>query len=115
MLAINRSALTIKPKQPFVDWINRIGEGDTYTIKQLSKDNVVILLPEFSDHRQATEYVKSICKELFEHQLSGWCTDENLFPKKTDWQTFMKWFELAMNSEVFDMMDEEIIKEEALE
>ena len=112
MYAVNRSAVTIRPKQPFVDWINSTPGDDKYTIQQLSRERTVILLPEFQRPGDEMKHLKKICSEIFEHELFAWYMDDSTFPKKRDWKLFQEWFEIELSSEVSDMVDEDVEKDE---
>jgi hypothetical protein len=48
MQRINRTAVVIKPKQPFVDWLNQIPyEDHDYTLEKIRDENTVFLIPDF--------------------------------------------------------------------
>ena len=111
MYSINRSAIKIKPKQPFVDWINTNGE-DKVTPQQLSGDSPIILLREFFKESDEEKCLKSKYEEIFFHQLWAWCTDEAVWPESRNWRLFQEWFEIEVSSEVFDMEEEKIEREE---
>ena len=50
---INRSCLILKPKQPFVDWLNMIDlkepidSNEPIDLKEVREDVTVFLIPEF--------------------------------------------------------------------
>jgi hypothetical protein len=50
--------------------------------------------------------------DIFEFELMGWYTDKDLWPDKRSWNMFQEWFEIEINSEVIDLLDEEIWKDE---
>ena len=113
MQSVNRTAVVIKPKQPFVDWLNSVpGEKSDYTLEKMSPEHTTYLIPEFFGPDEALACVKKIYSYIFEYELFGWYTDEELWPKKRTWEIFQKWFDIEMNSEVYDMVDGEIEKEE---
>jgi len=113
MQSINRTAVVIRPKQPFVDWLNSIPDEDIdFTLEQVSKDNITFLIPEYDDPRDSRAYIKKIYSDIFEFELFGWITTEELWPKKRTWEMFQEWFSVEINSEVFDLVDREIEKEE---
>ena len=113
MQSVNRSAVVIKPKQPFVDWINSIpDENIDFTLEQISTDNITFLIPEHDDPKDAKNYIKKRYKQIFEWELFGWIVTEELWPKKRTWEMFQEWFSIEINSEIFDLVDGEIEKEE---
>lgn len=114
MQIVNRTAVIIKPKQPFVDWLNSIPGGSSEnTIENISRENTTFLIPEFFGPVESMEYLKKYYNLIFEFEFFGWYTDEELWPQKRDWKMFQQWFDVEINSEVFDLVgDEEIEKEE---
>ena len=113
MESINRTAVVIKPKQPFIDWINSIpDENIDFTLEQISADNITFLVPGHDDPRDSRAYIKKIYSDIFEFELFGWITTEELWPKNRTWKMFQEWFDIEINSEVFDLVDGKIEKEE---
>jgi hypothetical protein len=112
MYTLNRSAFVLKPKQPFVDWINALPGDDKYTIDQLRQESNVILLPEFQRPGDEIKYIKKVYSDLFTHQLWGWHTDESVWPEDRGWNLFQEWFEIQICSEVFDMVEGKIERDE---
>jgi len=111
MESVNRAALIVKPRQPFVDWANSTPGEDKYTLQDLTRDNLTFLIPEYNSQEETLKYVKKIFHQIFEWQLFGWYTDENVWPKNRNWKMFLDWFEIEMNSEVFDLAGSSIVKE----
>ena len=57
------------------------------------------------------EYVRRSHCFIFELELWGWITAEELWPQKRNWRMFKEWFDIEINSEVFDLVDGRIEKE----
>ena len=113
MESVNRTAVVIKPKRPFVDWLNSVpGESSDNTLEGISSENTTFLIPELFGHKESLAYIKKIYDQIFGFELFGWYTDEELWPKKRTWKMFQEWFSIEINSEIFDLVDEEIEKEE---
>ena len=113
MQSINRTAVVIKPKQPFVDWINSIpGDSSNYTLEQLSEENTTFLVPESNNIENSKNYIRNNYRVIFEFELWGWMKKEGVWPKNRNWEMFNKWFDIEINSEVFDLVDEEIEKDD---
>ena len=113
MQSVNRTAVVIKPKQPFVDWLNSIPDEDiSFTLEQVSEDNITFLIPEYDSSEESLAYIKKTYSEIFEFELFGWYTTEELWPEKRSWKMFQEWFEIEIHSEVFDLVDGYIEKEE---
>ena len=112
MFLINRSVAIIKPKQPFVDWANSVGnEKDQYSISDFSTDCSVILLPVVDSDEHAEAFIKDIFQDLFELELSSWMADDDTWPEKINYKMFLEWFDVEYHSMVFDSLKDDIEKE----
>ena len=76
------------------------------------RENLTFLIPELFGHNESMAYVKKTYSQIFEFELWGWITDEDLWPENRTWKMFQDWFEIEINSEVFDLVDGDIEKEE---
>jgi len=116
MQSVNRTAVIIKPKQPFVDWLNSIpGESSDNTLESVSSENLTFLIPQFFGPVESLDYIKDYYGQIFEYELFGWYTAEELWPKeKRNWKMFQEWFDIEINSEVIDLVDDEDIEKEEL-
>ena len=101
MKILNRTAITINYKKPFVDWtnaltpelkqkeVNILGESTTYLVKY-SLDS-------------ADKCIKKYYKQLFEEELEGQWTDENDWPEKRSFKLFNDWFSYEISDLVVDL------------
>jgi hypothetical protein len=112
MFLINRSVAIIKPKQPFVDWANSVGnEKDQYSISDFSTDCSVILLPVVDSDEHAEAFIKDIFQDLFELELSSWIVDDEMWPENITYKMFLEWFYVEFHSMVFDSLKDDIEKD----
>ena len=73
MNAINRSALVVKPAQPFLDWLHRVDPTSTHlTLDDLRLEPIIYLLPEWETDDEALEHLAEVSSEIFKEQLNGW-------------------------------------------
>jgi len=101
---INRSSVVIKPKQPFVDWINSTGD-DKYTMEQLRQDCLTFLIPIFDHPDDIIKFLKKSFHQIFDWELYGWSMDREDWPGNRNWKMFSEWFDIEINSEVFDLVE----------
>ena len=105
MEVLNRSAITITYKKPFIDWNNNLfpdmpmyenmlGESKTYLINQLFVN--------------ADAAIKKHYKEIFEEELFGICTDEEEWPQKRTFKLFNEWFSYEISDWVMDLSKQPI-------
>jgi hypothetical protein len=112
MFQIDRSVAVIKPKQPFVDWVNSLGdEEEQYSISDFSTDCSVILLPVVDSDEHAEAFIKNMFQDIFELELSSWMADDETWPEKINYKMFLEWFDVEYHSMVFDSLKDDIEKE----
>ncbi|MBM3129766.1 MAG: hypothetical protein FJ009_14225 [Chloroflexi bacterium] len=109
MLLIDRAVAIIKPKQPFLDWINRTPDPPAeLTLEELRTDCTVLLIPEYDDPAELQSFLTGIYEEIFAMELDSWDRDEAHWPSHQDYATFLDWFDVEIHSEVIDALDREI-------
>ncbi len=100
MKILNRSAITVTYKKPFVDWHNAlmpdmplpdnmIGESSTYLVSELFDD--------------ADKLLRKHYNEIFENELFQMWTDENDWPQKITYKLFNEWFSVEIAGFVYDL------------
>ena len=103
---INRGAIVVKPKQPYVDWANSCDEFPTKTTVAEARDDChAYLVPCWDDDKEFERILSKVCRFIFDNELSGWSTDESIWPKRRGFATFQEWFEVEAHSMVFELGD----------
>jgi len=97
MGTINRSALLVKPAQPFLEWLHRVDPTSAHlTLGDLALEPTIYLLPEWETN------------EIFEEQLDGWYRVPTVWPAARDLRAFLLWFDCSFHSMVVDVCDERL-------
>lgn len=113
MRDINRGLIVIKPKQPYVHWANHVDEHEPkLPLSKAHEDCEAYLVPVFEDDDEAQRVLKRVYKGIFENELFGWCTDEQTWPKRRGFKTFLEWFDVEFHSVVIDLGKGGIMREE---
>ena len=113
MEAINRSAIVVKPAQPFLDWLHRVDPTSAQlTLDDLSLEPTIYLLPECQGKEEAIECLREVCTEIFEEQLDGWYRVPSTWPAERDLHAFLIWFEWSLHSMIIDLGEIPIEHEE---
>ncbi|MBI9077987.1 MAG: hypothetical protein JEZ02_21495 [Desulfatibacillum sp.] len=103
MKTINRSAVIVKPKEPFLAWLNGLSSDEKRTLEGIRDECTVFLIPEYDEIQEAQDFIKKNFKTIFSNELEGWCTDPKEFPGKLTYKMFCEWFECEINSEIVDL------------
>jgi hypothetical protein len=110
---INRSAIVVKPAQPFLDWLYRVDQTSAHlTLDDRRHEPTIYLLPEWESKEKALEHLREVSNSIFEEQLNGWYRAPSVWPSERDLNTFLRWFECSFHSMVVDLCDEPMEHEE---
>lgn len=111
---VNRGAVIVRYREPFIKWIN---EADTsadrsiVSIQNANSERTVYLISD-EDAENVEAWLSANFNTLFENELEGWYTDESLWPKNRDLQTFKNWCEVECHSLIFDIVGGKIYDDE---
>jgi len=113
MHLINKTAAVVKPKKPFLDWLNSLPDKPKLTLHALNKENHVFLLPEHDTEQELELIIQDLYPYVFKIEVSSFCRDKTLWPE-INYQRFLDWFDIQVHSMVFDPYEDETEKEEFL-
>jgi len=104
MELINRAAVVLRPKQPYLHWMRQDDDGGVAdsVFEMMHEDPTVFLLPEYEDPESEREVLEDYWPALFEEMLEGWLRDESAWPQNRTLEMFQDWFEVQMSSVVRD-------------
>jgi hypothetical protein len=112
MELINRNVVIIKPKQPFLEWVNSDPTLlPPVSMEYLHQDCTAILVTDLYSLQDALDYLQPFKPSLFELELEGWNLDPATWPAERTNEVFDAWFELEVHSMVWDIVDAPIEKE----
>jgi hypothetical protein len=113
MKQINRGVVIIRPKEPFLDWVNHDPTLSTpITMEDLQRECTVILVPDLYSLEDMLDWLEPFKPWLFEMELEAWYLDPDTWPAERTAETFDAWFKLEPHSMVWDAVDAPIEKEE---
>lgn len=81
---LNRAALILRYRQPFVDWINAVDPSPAshkLTLEDVNHKRTVYLV-EVEDEDEVARWLASHHEDLSEEELRGWYTDPSLWPRE---------------------------------
>ena len=112
MALLNRSALVVKPKQPFLEWLHAADPtSQRLTLADLSRESTIYLIPECDTPADVEDVLYELCEAIFIEQLAGWYTDRKAWPRDRGFDAFRRWFEYQHHSMLVDLSDEPLIAE----
>lgn len=106
MKTVNRRAVVVTPKQPFLDWLNaverRLGTGEKLTFLDLADCNVYLFV-QHEDDDLDRQHLARWKVRIFEAELLGWYQDDALWPDEPLEQLVDDWLDFDEHSMVFDV------------
>lgn len=104
MKMLNRSAITVKLSQDFVDWINNLDDdSETLTLQDVNEEATVYLIPEIEDEEQLNEMVQEFYLNILENELKSWEEDESQWPAELSIELFERFLTIDPAVMVFDL------------
>ena len=105
MKMLNRSAISIQLRQPFVDWINSLDESEEEQVNlaEVNLEATTYLIPELEDEQALEDFIDERFFELLENELLSWEDDESLWPADMDRALFDEFLDIKLSFMVFDL------------
>jgi len=112
MRTLNRAAVMVVPKQPFLDWLRDVDPSNQdLTMEEVCADPSIYLLPECDLEDELLARLTQVSEEIFEQELAGWDRVEESWPKDRSFQVFQRWFGYSIHWMVIDLADERLVRE----
>lgn len=113
MYNIDRSAVIITPKEPFLQWLNSVEQdGNQWSLNEIRSDPTVYLIPSQETEIRAAHYINDIYSDLFKRVLEEWIMEKELWPKELSLDLFYDWFDIYFYSSIIDTDAAPIEKDE---
>lgn len=103
MKMVNRSALIIRPKEPYIRWAAGLDEQSRRLAQGLEETVSVYLLPTYEMNSEIEPLLRRFAKTVFEAELDAWHTDPSDWPKRRGYRELLKWFDVSVESMVVDL------------
>ncbi len=103
---INRSAIILKPRQPFIDWCSNLYPED---IEDEIKEIKTYLISEDID--DIDQWLAKKFDKLFTLELDSWHTNKKEWPQKRNYKMFKEWFQIDVSKMIYDLELKPIVKE----
>ncbi|KXS39743.1 MULTISPECIES: hypothetical protein [Modicisalibacter] len=113
MKLLNRSALSVKPTQAFVDWVNSLEPvmgDDDLTLGDVDSESTVYLIPEMDTPEALQAYVRERYLDILENELRAWEEDTRQWPESLDWALFERFLVVEHSYLALDLENDEPIE-----
>lgn len=106
LCVINRAAIGVLPRQPFVDWINAADPypgGAVITLKEAQEEPSAFLIPANGNvDEPGKRWVQRNWRALFEQSLNDGYVDVTRWPPHRTLKMFREWCDIHIHEMVFD-------------
>lgn len=109
MKMLNRSAISVKLRQPFVDWINSLndsGDEEEVLLDEVNQESTSYLIPELEEEEDLEKLIDERYLAILENELYSWEEDESLWPEDMDRALFDTFIRIEPAFMVFDLDDQ---------
>jgi hypothetical protein len=107
---VERSVVVLKPKQPFLDWINNSLANSTDTLLDLQSIRIdcnSYLMPEVNEIEDGVAFVDEFFESLFQMELASWSEEESSWPEELTLKMFWEWFDVEISPTLIDLTGED--------
>ncbi len=102
---INRTALIVRPRQPYVDWANSMDDGGPKAnFKKSREEPSICLVKDIDLLGDFAHLIDDYWEWIFQEQLGGWMRDSELWPSELTREMFLKWFDCELSTMIWDML-----------
>jgi hypothetical protein len=107
MSEIDRCLITVRPKQPLLDWLRTLDDDrkDIDDPEAIQFDNTAYLVPEYGDDKELQEILEEFYPYIFENELESWDPTETAWPQNRNLKMFLEWFDVEFHSVVYDLAE----------
>ncbi len=105
---INRSAIILKPLEPFLDWCSKFYPDCNFE-DELNETNVYLIDDTIDD---VENWLKKKFDKIFMMELDSWCSNKKEWPQKRNYKMFNLWFQVRISDMIFDLEKAPILKSE---
>jgi hypothetical protein len=115
MRLVKRAAITVTPKQPYIDWANGLDEDGVKIGEDFQPERRVYLIEDVSYviPFERDVIVRPYFKAIFDEELNSWHRRESDWPAPCTYETFLAWFEVEVHSMVIDLPGRRTIRTES--
>lgn len=107
MKLLNRAALALLPRQPFVDWIDAlpaaVNPEPAQSLEAHRAEGTLYLIDEVFSEADIAAAIERHWRQMFENELSAWDEFADHWPATLSRELFGAWFELQPQLMAIDL------------
>ena len=106
---VNRSAVILRPKHPFLEWTrldDKEGLADG-VFEMMRAEPAVYLVPDWEDDDEERAILREFWPALFDVMLEAWLVDKSMWPENRTYEMFLDWFDVETHAMLVDVYQDE--------
>ncbi|UYM18213.1 hypothetical protein [Endozoicomonas euniceicola] len=107
MKFINRCVVSLKPAQPFIDWVKSLGAD---LPEDWSLEGGAYLLDEQDTEEALNIIIDQNACDMMENELSAWEEDPARWPRERNATQLRSWFQLHVAVAGFDLGKDDLMR-----
>lgn len=104
---IDRSAIIIKPSQPFLDWYLHLYPDDPKEFEEVKTPKTYLITEEIAD---VEAWLKKKFDKIFKAELETLHLNKKEWPQKRNFKMFKEWFQVDISTMVYDLERNPVLK-----
>lgn len=106
---INRTALLVKAREPFMAWLKRT--DDRISPDEEMLESTIYLMEAKETPKEIEAWIKNNFDRIFIKELEDWDIDESFWPQNMTFTLFREWFDVSFHSMIYDLEDYPVEKD----
>jgi len=111
MKTINRVAMIVRPKEPFLAWARSL-DADAPAAVAAAGDPCSVYLADAAEDETPEVVVARHYRAIFDEELTSWHTRTNDWPSSRTLARFHEWFDVCVVDVVLDLAEGLLVREE---
>lgn len=108
---VNRAALIVRPKQPYIDWADSMDDNGPRWNPDIAEASIY-LVEQIELLEDVPTLIDTHWEWVFEDQLSGWMRDPEAWPAPLTRGMFVEWFDYEVSTVIWDLLNARIKHED---
>ncbi len=105
---INRYAVIMKPRQPFLYWLENLGLVDDYEEDFIKGSKIYLISDEIQDLEQ---WLRKKYDRFFTLELGTFHNNKKEWPQKRNYKMFKEWFQVDITISIYDVEKRPVLKD----
>lgn len=113
MKFLNRSGLSVRPREPFRNWLEGFVGDELPSLELLRTEATLYLIDEVDEEQDFARSIDRHWLAIFQNELEAWDESAVHWPAQLTPELFEAWFELDVQLMSFDLSSDPLLRASA--